>query len=63
MFKKDLEWGKQDFISVVLLRSVVFFSHCLITSSFAAEAIELVNIDKPFHALQKIYSDFRVSFN
>ena len=51
--RRDLDWGKQGFILVVLVRLAVFFSYYFITSSSAAEAIKLINIDTPSYALQK----------
>ena len=50
-FKKDLDWGKWGSILITLLRPVVFFSHCLITSSSAIKVRELVDIDTSSYVL------------
>ena len=50
-FKNNLDWVKQGFILVVLLRLAVFFSYYLITFSSATKATELVDMNTPSYAL------------
>ena len=52
IFRKDLDWGKQGSTSVISPRPAVFFNYCLITSSSAIEATELVDMDTSSYALR-----------